>query len=347
MPHGMMLDFEKPFAALEEKIHELEKRQADEHVDLSAEVGNIRRNLTEMIRKKYAALTPRELVQVARHPARPLGRDYIEAIVADFKELHGDRYFGDDRAVVTGLGKIGGEKVALVAQHKGRDTKEKVACNFGCAHPEGYRKALRVMKLAEKYHLPVVSLIDTPGAFPGIGAEERGQAQAIAVNQMEMSRLRTPVVCVIIGEGGSGGALGIGVADAVLILQYAYYSVISPEGCAAILWRTAKMAEAAAQSLKLTPADLLEFGIVDEVIPEPLGGAHRNPRAMAALLERKIVQQIRKVRRLPIDELLERRYGRLRRIGAADSSPSKGESGPSGLGEGVPPARPNDHGAQK
>jgi len=315
MAHGAMLEFEKPFAALEEQIRDLETLQAERNVDMSAEIRDIRRSLVDMIRKKYAALTPWELVQVARHPARPLARDYIDAFVADFKELHGDRHFGDDRAMVTGFGKIGGEKVMLVAQHKGRDTEEKVACNFGCPHPEGYRKALRAMKLAEKYRLPVVSLIDTPGAFPGIGAEERGQAEAIAVNLMEMARLRTPVVCTIIGEGGSGGALGIGVGDRVAILQYAYYSVISPEGCAAILWRTAKMAPDAAQSLRLTPAHLLELGIVDEIIPEPLGGAHRDPRAMATALERRLVQHLRRLRRIDADTLLETRYERIRHVG--------------------------------
>ena len=315
MAHGAMLEFEKPFAALEEQIRELEKLQAERSIDMSAEIRDIRRSLVDMIRKKYAALTPWQLVQVARHPARPLARDYLDSFVADFRELHGDRYFGDDRAMITGFGKLGGEKVVIVAQHKGRDTEEKVACNFGCPHPEGYRKALRAMKLAEKYHLPVVSLIDTPGAFPGIGAEERGQAEAIAVNLMEMARLRTPILCTIIGEGGSGGALGVGVGDRVAILQYAYYSVISPEGCAAILWRTAKMAAEAADSLRLTPTHLMELGIVDEIIPEPLGGAHRDPRAMATALERRLVQHLRQLRRADADKLLEARYERIRRVG--------------------------------
>jgi acetyl-CoA carboxylase carboxyl transferase subunit alpha len=276
-----------------------------------------------MVRKKYASLTPWELVQVARHPGRPLARDYLDAFVAEFKELHGDRFFGDDRAVVTGFGKIGGVKCMVIAQHKGRDTEEKVACHFGCPHPEGYRKALRAMRLAEKYGLPVVSLIDTPGAFPGIGAEERGQAEAIAVNLMEMARLRTPIVCTIIGEGGSGGALGVGVGDRVTILQYAYYSVISPEGCAAILWRTSRMAEAAAESLKLTPKHLLELGIVDEVIPEPVGGAHRDPRAMATELERRLTGYLRRLGRMPIDKLLESRYERIRRVGPVASGAAR------------------------
>ena len=315
MAQTAMLEFEKPFAALEEQIRELERQQTERHVDMSAEIRDIRSSLVDMIRKKYAALTPWELVQVSRHPARPLGRDYIDACVADFKELHGDRYFGDDPAMVCGFGKLGGIKVMVVAQHKGRDTQEKVACNFGCPHPEGYRKALRAMKMAEKYGLPIVSLIDTPGAFPGIGAEERGQAEAIAVNLLEMARLRTPIICTVIGEGGSGGALGIGVGDKISILQHAYYSVISPEGCAAILWRTAKEAETAAESLRLTPDHLLELGIVDEIIPEPLGGAHRDARAMATLLERQLVGHLRRIRRTPIDRLLEERYQRIRRIG--------------------------------
>lgn len=315
MAQSVALEFEKPFAALEDQIRALEKQQAQRGDDMSAEISSIRRSLVDMIRKKYASLTPWELVQVARHPDRPLAWDYVDAFVADFKELHGDRHFGDDCAVITGFGKIGGEKVMLLAQHKGRETQEKVACNFGCPHPEGYRKALRAMKLAEKYGLPVVSLIDTPGAFPGIGAEERGQAEAIAVNLMEMARLRTPIICTIIGEGGSGGALGVGVGDRVAILQYAYYSVISPEGCAAILWRTAKMAAEAAESLKLTPAHLLELGIVDEIIPEPLGAAHRDPRSMATALERKLTQYVRRIKRTPIDKLLEQRYQRIRCVG--------------------------------
>jgi acetyl-CoA carboxylase carboxyl transferase subunit alpha len=321
MPPGAMLEFEKPFSALEEQIRQLERMQADRNVDMSAEIRDIRRSLVDMIRKKYDSLSPWELVQVSRHPARPLAWDYLDAFVTDFKELHGDRHFGDDCSVITGFGKIGGMKAMIVAQHKGRDTHEKVACNFGCPHPEGYRKALRMMKMAEKYHLPVVSLIDTPGAFPGIGAEERGQAQAIAINLMEMARLRTPIICAIIGEGGSGGALGIGVGDHISILQYAYYSVISPEGCAAILWRTAKMAEAAAQSLRLTPKHLLDLGIVDEIIPEPLGGAHRDVRAMAAILERRLIVQLRQVTRVPLDQLLETRYQRIRRIGPVLEGP--------------------------
>jgi len=327
MAQTVCLEFEKPFAALEEQIRQLEKVQSDRHVDMSAEIRDIRRNLVDMIRKKYSSLTPWELVQVARHPARPLTRDYIDAFVSEFRELHGDRYFSDDKAIITGFGRLGGEKVMIVATHKGRDTEEKVACHFGLPHPEGYRKALRAMRLAEKYHLPVVSLSDTAGAFPGIGAEERGQAQAIAVNLMEMSRLRTPIVCALIGEGGSGGALGIGVGDRIGILQYAYYSVITPEGCAAILWRDAKMAPQAAQALHLTPKDLIQLGIVDEIIPEPVGGAHRDPREMATVLERRLTSYLRQVRSQPIDTLLENRYERLRKLGPVTSEPLAAPSG--------------------
>ena len=315
MAKRICLEFERAFSSVEEQIQLLERQQKDQGVDMSAELAEIRRTLVGMIRKKYEQLTPWELVQVSRHPERPLARDYIETFVSEFKEIHGDRHFGDDPAMICGFGKLGTEKIVLIAEHKGRTTEERVACHFGCPHPEGYRKALRVMKIAEKYGLPVVTLIDTPGAFPGIGAEERGQAQAIAVNLMEMARLRTPIVCAVIGEGGSGGALGIGVGDKMGILQYAYYSVISPEGCAAILWKTAKMAEAAAESLRLTPKHLIELGIVDEIIPEPLGGAHRNPRDMASILERRLIQYVREMKRMPMDELLERRYDRLRKIG--------------------------------
>ncbi|MBN2584087.1 MAG: acetyl-CoA carboxylase carboxyltransferase subunit alpha [Planctomycetes bacterium] len=315
MAQTACLEFEKPFTALEEQIRQLEKLQIDRRVDMSAEIRDIRRNLVDMIRKKYSSLTPWELVQVARHPARPLARDYIDTFVTEFKELHGDRYFSDDKAIITGFGRLGGEKVMIVATHKGRDTEEKVACHFGLPHPEGYRKALRAMRLAEKFHLPVVSLIDTAGAFPGIGAEERGQAQAIAVNLMEMSRLRTPIVCALIGEGGSGGALGIGVGDRIGILEYAYYSVITPEGCAAILWRDAKLAPQAAEALHLTPKDLIELGVVDEIIPEPVGGAHRDPREMATVLERRLTGYLRQVRGQAIDTLLENRYERLRKLG--------------------------------
>jgi len=316
------LEFEKPFAELEEKIRRLEEDQRQRRVDHSAEIRNIRRNLVALIRKTYDALTPWEIVQVARHPERPQTLDYIQAFVKDFKELHGDRLFRDDRALVCGLGRIAGEKVVVVGHHKGRDTREKVACFFGCAHPEGYRKALRVMRLGEKFGLPVVAFIDTQGAYPGIGAEERGIADSIAVNLREMALLRVPIVGVIIGEGASGGYLGIGVADRLLMLQYAYCSVITPEGCAAILWRTAEKAPEAAQALRLTAQDLKAFGVIHEIVPEPLGGAHRNPREMAITLERRIGRHLRELKQIPIDDLLEQRYQSLRRIGVvAEATP--------------------------
>jgi len=309
------LEFEKPFVKLEEQIRQLEDDQRTQHVDHSAEIRNIRKNLVAIIRKTYDALRPWNIVQVARHPDRPQTLDYIGAFVKDFKELHGDRLFRDDRAVVCGLGRIAGEKVMVVGHQKGRDTREKVACFFGCAHPEGYRKALRAMRLAEKFGLPVVAFIDTQGAYPGIGAEERGIADSIAVNMREMTLLRVPIVGAIIGEGASGGYLGIGVADRLLMLQYAYCSVITPEGCAAILWRTAEKAPEAADALRLTAPDLKGFGVVDEIVPEPIGAAHRNPREMAITLERRIGRHLRELRQLPVADMLEQRYAKLRAVG--------------------------------
>ena len=309
------LEFEKPFAKLEEQIRRLEDEQRERGVDLSAEIRDIRKTLLAMIRKKYASLTPWEVVQVARHPERPQTLDYIEAFVSEFKELHGDRYFRDDRAIVCGFGRIAGEKVMIIGHNKGRNTREKVACFFGCAHPEGYRKALRCMRLAEKFGLPVISLIDTQGAYPGIGAEERGVAEAIAVNLREMARLKAPIVGAIVGEGASGGYIGIGVADRLMMLQFAYLSVITPEGCAAILWRTAERAEDAAGALCLTAEDAKAFGVIDDVVPEPLGGAHRSPREMAITLERRVGRYLRELKQIPADELLARRYEKLRHVG--------------------------------
>lgn len=302
------LPFEKPIARLQRQIADLETEQIKSGRDYAQEIRQLRAQYISLLRKTYQSLSPWETVQVARHPQRPLARDYIGLVVKNFVELHGDRRFADDKAIVGGLGRIGTEKVLLLAQQKGRDTKEKLAHNFGMAQPEGYRKALRLMKLAEKFHLPVVTLIDTPGAYPGIGSEERGVAEAIARNLLEMSRLKTPVVCIVIGEGGSGGALGIAVGDKVAMLEFAYYSVISPEGCASILWRTGEKAPEAAEALKLTSAHLKTQGVVDEIIPEPLGGAHRNPAETAHNVERYIVRTLRELRRLEIDELLARRY---------------------------------------
>ena len=315
-PNGAgCLEFEKPLAEMESQIEELQALQASKGIDTQPEIRQLRKNLVQLTSKIYSSLTAWEIVQVARHPRRPKLHDYLSMIVGDFRELHGDRLYGDDPAIMTGFGRIGREKIMLVGHNKGRDTKEKVACNFGCAQPEGYRKAMHKMRLAEKYGLPIVCLIDTPGAFPGIGAEERGQAEAIARNLMEMSALRTPIICVVIGEGGSGGALGIGVGDRMAMLQFAWYTVISPEGCAAILWKNGEMAPQAAQTLKLTSSDLKQFGVIDQILPEPLGGAHRNPHEAARNLESYIVRSIRELRRVKIDTLLEERYRKLRRIG--------------------------------
>ncbi len=313
--NGYVLEFEKPLARLNHTIAELEAKQAATGRDHHSEIRKLRAQYYTLLKKTYSSLSAWETVQVARHPQRPLAGDYISRMVKDFVELHGDRRFADDRALRCGLGRIATERVAVVAQHKGRDTKDKIECNFGCAHPEGYRKALRVMKLAEKFSLPVVSLIDTPGAYPGIGSEERGVAEAIALNLREMSRLKVPIVCIVIGEGGSGGALGIGVGDRLAMMEFAYYSVISPEGCAAILWKTGEKAPEAAEAMKLTAKVLKELGAIDEVVAEPRGGAHRDPAEAAANLERFVLRCLRELRSYPPEELLRRRYERWRRMG--------------------------------
>ena len=308
------LEFEKDIRQLEEKLSQL-RAQGDGSAAMAAEIQNLKRELRRTRKRVYAELTPWQTVLVARHPDRPMTRDYIDLVAEDWAELHGDRTFGDDRAVVTGFARVGSHKVMLIGHQKGKTTREKVACYFGCAHPEGYRKALAKMRVAEKFGLPVVCLVDTPGAYPGIGAEERGQAQAIACNLMEMSRLRTPIVVVVIGEGGSGGALGIGVGDRVAMLEHAYYSVISPEGCAAILWKSGEHGPQAADSLRLTSKDLKQLGIVDDVIPEPPGGAHRDHQGAAKLVRAYLNRTLRQLRGVPVDELLERRYERFRSIG--------------------------------
>ena len=334
----LCLEFEKPFVRLEEQIRELEEQQRQRGIDLSAEIRDIRQTLVTMIRKKYESLTPWEIVQVARHPDRPQTADYLEAIVKDFRELHGDRHFRDDKAVVCGVGRVSGERVMIIGHRKGRDTREKVECFFGCAHPEGYWKALRCMRMAEKFGLPLVTFIDTQGAYPGIGAEERGVAEAIAVNLREMSRLRVPIVGSIIGEGASGGYLGIGVADRLLMLEFAYCSVITPEGCAAILWRTAEKAADAAAALKLSAKDLKAFGVIDEIVPEPLGAAHRNPREMAITLERRLGRHLRELGAANLDDLLAARYEKIRRVGvvveatAASAPPPNGRASPTEAG---------------
>jgi acetyl-CoA carboxylase carboxyl transferase subunit alpha len=317
--NGYQLPFEKEINGLARQIAQLEAKQAEGGGTFSADIRQLRAAYISLLRTTYQNLSAWQVVQVARHPSRPQSTDYIQRVVRDFVELHGDRRFADDKAIRCGLGRlgagVGGEKVVLIAQHKGKDTKEKIACNFGCAHPEGYRKALRAMKLAEKFHLPVVTMIDTAGAYPGVGSEERGVAEAIARNMLEMSRLRTPIVCVIIGEGGSGGALGIGVGDRIAIMEFAYYSVISPEGCASILWRTGEKAPEAAEAMRITAKSLKGLDVVDDIIPEPLGGAHRNPAEAATNLEHHIVRTLRELKRLPIDSLLQHRYARWRRMG--------------------------------
>ena len=310
-----VLEFEKSLSRLEQQIQELEARQQSTHVDYSKELRQLRTSYTSLLRKTYDGLSAWETVQVARHPQRPLFKDYVELICREFRELHGDRHFGDDSSIKCGLARLGGHKVMLIGHHKGKDTKEKLACNFGLAHPEGYRKALRCMKLAEKFGLPVVTLVDTAGAYPGIGAEERGQAESIARNMLEMSRLKTPIVSVVTGEGGSGGALGIGVADRVAMMEYAWYSVISPEGCSGILWKGAENAADAADALKLTSKHLMKLGVIDSVVPEPLGGAHRDPHSAAHTLEQFLAKALRDLKRSKLENLLERRYDKFRKMG--------------------------------
>ncbi|MHC4297686.1 MAG: acetyl-CoA carboxylase carboxyltransferase subunit alpha, partial [Planctomycetota bacterium] len=291
--NGDHLDFEEKVADLDRQMEELRKLSSVKGIDYSSEIRRLQQQQVAELKRVYSNLTAWQTVQVARHPKRPLLSDYLDLMVKDFRELHGDKCFGDDRAIVTGLGHIGRERVLVVGQNKGRSTKEKIACNFGCPNPEGYRKAMAKMKFAEKFGIPVVTLIDTPGAHPGIGAEERGQAQAIAVNLHQMSRLKVPVICVVIGEGGSGGALGIGVGDRLAMLEFSYYSVISPEGCAGILWRDGSQAPKAAEALRLTSKDLHNLGLVDTVISEPLGGAHRNHHDTVYNVEKYIVKTLR------------------------------------------------------
>ncbi len=308
------LDFEEPIAAIEAEIVVAEERQ-DESAESAQALRDLRKKKTDTTREIYNNLTPWQTVQVARHKNRPHTTDYLSLVFEEFVELHGDKLFGDDRAIRVGFATIDGTKVMVMGHQKGRTFKDRTENYFGCAHPEGYRKAMAKMKMAEKYKLPVICFIDTPGAYPGIGAEERGQAQVIAENMYEMSRLETPVICVVIGEGGSGGALGIGVGDRVAVLKNAYYSVISPEGCAGILWKGAEHAEKAAQALKFTSENLLRFGIVDEVVDEPLGGAHRDHHSMAAKMKAFIKRNLKELSKQPIDELLANRYDRFRKIG--------------------------------
>jgi acetyl-CoA carboxylase carboxyl transferase subunit alpha len=305
------LDFEHSVAELERRVAELAEKRPSEDPLLVAS----RQDLERERRALYGNLTPWQRVQIARHPLRPYFLDYIASCVSDFVELHGDRLFGDDKAMPAGIGKIGTHRCVIIGQQKGRDVKENVLRNFGSPHPEGYRKALRLMRMAERFSIPVVCFIDTPGAYPGVGAEERHIAEAIAVNLREMMALKTPVVAVVIGEGGSGGALGIGVADRVLMLENAYYSVISPEGCAAILWKHRKHAPEAAAALKLTADDLQELGLVDGVIPEPMGGAHRDTAAMFSTVTETLSNTLQSLSSVPLEQLLEERYAKFRGLG--------------------------------
>src|SRR5216117_1728580 len=306
------LDFERPIFELERRLQDLNNHSDQHDVDLDSAVKALEGKLRETRREIYGKLTAWQRVQIARHTQRPFAMDYIERCFTNWIELHGDRRFADDRAMPCGLATLGTQRCVIITHQKGRNTKENVMRNFGCAHPEGYRKALRLMRLGEKFGMPVISLIDTPGAFPGIGSEERHISEAIAVNLREMMKLRVPIVAAVIGEGGSGGALGIGVADRVLILENAYYSVISPEGCAAILWKDRAAASKAAEALKLTAKDLLKLGVVDEVVPEPEGGAHRDYDVAAANLGITLRGNLSRLRESPIDELLTARYQKFR-----------------------------------
>ncbi|MFZ0709010.1 MAG: acetyl-CoA carboxylase carboxyltransferase subunit alpha [Terrimicrobiaceae bacterium] len=313
--NSTILDFEKPIVELEQKLEEIKRHVHGNEIDLDPEVRAMQEKIEATKKETYANLTAWQRVQIARHVARPFFLDYVELAFTDFVELKGDRLFGDDASMPAGLARIDGMKCVVIGQQKGRDTKENLFRNFGSPHPEGYRKALRLMRLAEKFKLPVVTLIDTPGAYPGIGAEERHIAESIAVNLREMMVLRTPIVAVVIGEGGSGGALGIGVADRVLMLENAYYSVISPEGCAAILWKHRKHAPEAAEALKLNATELLRLGVVDGVITEPLGGAHHDAAQTAKNLKEAIVSALHELERLSTDKLLQRRYEKFRKMG--------------------------------
>jgi acetyl-CoA carboxylase carboxyl transferase subunit alpha len=319
-PTEQRLSFEAPIYEMETRLGEMEahyarKRTGEEGSKIGEQIRRLRRELAALKREIYSQLDPWQTVQVSRHPQRPQTRDYLDLVFEQFLELHGDRAIGDDAAIVTGLAHLDDMKVMFVGHQKGKNLAERTACHFGCAHPEGYRKALLKMRFAAKFRLPVVSFIDTPGAYPGISAEERGQAAIIAESLMEMSQIGTPIVCVVIGEGGSGGALGIGIGDRLGMLEHTYYSVISPEGCASILWKGSEHAPKAASALKFTSRDLLRFGIIDEIVPEPLGGAHRDHREVASTLKTFLLRHLRELRGLPRDVLLARRYEKYRKIG--------------------------------
>jgi acetyl-CoA carboxylase carboxyl transferase subunit alpha len=309
------LDFETPMIEIEAQIAQLQQASPGNPA-VEDQIIALRRQWNSVTQEIYSNLTPWQTVQVSRHKDRPYTRDYLNLAFEEFVELHGDKHFGDDRAMLTGFAKIDHYKVMVVGHQKGRTYKERATCNFGCAHPEGYRKAMSKMRMAEKYNMPIVCFIDTPGAYPGVGAEERGQAQVIAESMFQMSQLRTPIICVVIGEGGSGGALGIGVGDRIAVLQYAYYSVISPEGCAGILWKSHQHAPRAADALRFTSSHLLEFGVIDDVIEEPLGGAHRDHHKMAARMKSYLVSTLRQLTNKPLDEVIAERYEKFRQMGA-------------------------------
>jgi acetyl-CoA carboxylase carboxyl transferase subunit alpha len=309
------LEFERPIIELERKIEELKGLASHKDIDISGEISRLDEKLARIKKEVYDNLTPWQRVLIARHPKRPYTLDYIEMMMTDFIEIHGDRHFADDKAMISGLAKIDGESIVVIGQQKGRDTKENLERNFGSPHPEGYRKAIRVMKMAEKFSLPIVAFIDTPGAYPGIGAEERGQAEAIAYNLRKMADIKTPIIVFVIGEGGSGGALGIGIADKIYVLENAYYSVISPEGCAAILWKERTRAKDAAAALKLTAKDLLDMKIIDGIIKEPLGGAHRRPAEAAENIKKAIKRDLASLKNIQKDKLVDARYDKIRAIG--------------------------------
>ena len=311
----VFLDFEQPIAELTKKIDELRFVQGESAVDISDEITRLQKKSTDLTKSIFSKLTPVQVSQVSRHPQRPYTLDYIKAIFTDFEELHGDRHFSDDHAIVGGLARFNGQSVMVIGHQKGRDTKEKIRRNFGMPRPEGYRKALRLMQTAEKFSLPIMTFVDTPGAYPGIGAEERGQSEAIGRNLYELTRLRVPVLCTIIGEGGSGGALAIAVGDYVNMLQYATYSVISPEGCASILWKTAEKAPEAAQALGIIAKRLHELELIDKIIPEPLGGAHRNFVEVMQSVKETIAEQLRQAQDMPMSDLLTRRFDRIMAYG--------------------------------
>ena len=313
------LDFEQPIADLQQKIEELRYATAGSEVNLTEEITRLESKSQELTRQIFNNLSAWQVAQLARHPQRPYAMDYIKAIFTEFDELHGDRHFKDDPSIIGGMARLDGRAVMIIGQQKGRDAKERVYRNFGMPMPEGYRKALRLMKMAERFNLPVVTFIDTPGAYPGIGAEERNQSEAIARNLFELARLRTPVLATVIGEGGSGGALAIGVADHLMIAQYGIYSVITPEGCASILFKSAARAQEAAEAMKLTAKDLYDHKLVDEIIPEPLGGAHRDVAAMMTGVKSRLIANLERLRRVPVAQLLSTRYERLMSFGAYET----------------------------